>query len=110
MPQPVVTAQVGNLKFGVTEAQTKAFAQSWDSGGIKMLLDNTSISFANAWANIALKSALENPAVQTAIFNHVYQKIKAAKSGQPQVNPAAPAQVDAVPEPEKPKSSIILTD
>jgi hypothetical protein len=102
MPQPIVQAQVGNMKFGVTEAQARAFAQQWDNGGIKMILDNTSISFANAWANIALKSALENPDVQMAIFKHVYAKLKTANGqaqAQAQANPAAPA-----------KSSIILTD
>jgi hypothetical protein len=92
------------MKFGVTEAQARAFAQSWDSGGIKMILDNTSISFANAWANIALKSALENPEVQMAIFKYVYDKMKAAKAGPTQASPAVPPQANAA------KSGLILTD
>lgn len=87
------------MKFGVTEAQAKAFSQQWDSGGLKLILDSTSISFANAWANIALKSALENPDVQMAIFKHVYAKLKLTS----EKTPAVPAPV------EEKKSSIIIT-
>jgi hypothetical protein len=106
MPQPVIQARVGNQIYNVTEAQAKAFAQAWDSGGIKIIIDNTSIQFATAFANIVLKSCVENPEVQKHIFQHVLTQIKAAKSaaGQP-----APEQAPA-PAPEKPKSSIILTD
>jgi hypothetical protein len=106
MPQPIVTARVGNLNLGVTEAQARAFAQSWDSGGIKMILDSTTISFANAWANIALKSALENPQVQMEIFKHVYGELQKAKApAQPAPEPT-PAPTSGIP----PKSGIILTD
>jgi hypothetical protein len=104
MPQPIVKAQVGNMTFGVTEQQARDFGQRWDSGGIKIILDNTTISFANAWANIALKSALENPQVQMAIFKHVYDKIKAGKPGPPQAETAAPEQAKPAE-----KSSIIIT-
>ena len=108
MPQPIVMAQIGNLKFGVTEDQAKAFAKAWDSGGIKMILDATSISFANAWANIAIKSALESEPVQMAIFQHVYAKLKAVKTGPTQVKAAVPTQVDSAP--VLAKSLITLTD
>ena len=40
----------------VTEAQTRAFSNAWDSGGIKVIMDATSIRFATDWANIALQS------------------------------------------------------
>lgn len=104
MPQPTVQARVGNQIYNVTEAQARAFAQAWDSGGIKMLLDSTTIQFATAFANIVLKSCVEDPNVQKHIFQHVLVQLKAAK----QVTAPEPAQAPA-PAPEKPKSSIILT-
>lgn len=112
MSQPQVQAKIGSLNCSVTESQAGGFAKAWDRGGIKMILDPTSISFATAFANIALKSALEDPNVQMEIFKIVYARIKAAKGGQPQVEAAAPAQVEAAPAPapEPAKSSIVLTD
>ena len=95
---------MGNQIYQATEAQAKAFAQAWDVNGIKMVLDNTTIQFAVTFANIVLRSCVEDPAVQMHIFQTVLAKLKAAKQGQP-----APEQAPA-PAPEKPKSSIILTD
>jgi len=79
---------------GVTLEQTAAFAKAWDKSGLKILLDKTSIEFAHDWANIVLKSYVDD----------MVAKAKAAA--------AAKAKADAPPAPpvEKPKSSIILTD
>jgi hypothetical protein len=108
MPQPSIKAQVGNQTYQATESQCRAFAQAWDVNGIKMVLDNTTITFATTFANIVLRSCVEDPEVQKHIFQHVLAKIKAAKTA---AQPAAPEQAPApAPEPEKPKSSIILTD
>lgn len=93
----------------ITKEQTAAFAKVWDSGGIKIILDNTSIQFATDWANIVLKSFVADIAMQAA-------KVKAVKEAAlKQANSAAPAQADAVATqtvaaPEPPKSRIVLTD
>lgn len=110
MPQPQIKAQVGNQVYQATEAQARAFAQAWDVSGIKMVLDNTTITFATTFANIVLRSCIEDPEVQKHIFQHVLAQIKAAKAaaaGQPA--PAAEA-APAAPAPSEKKSSIVLTD
>ena len=78
----------------VSIEQTRMFARAWDKKGLKMLLDEISVEFARDWANIALKSYVDD---MIAIA-----KTKAAAKVKP----------NAVPEasPEPPKSSIILTD
>jgi hypothetical protein len=40
----------------VTDDTVRGFARAWDCGGLKMILDNTSIKFAKDFANQALKS------------------------------------------------------
>ena len=85
----------------VTKEMTTAFAKAWDSNGIKVILDNTTIQFATDWANIALASFVDD-------INKQSQKLKAEKAA------AAGVPVDAVatktvPPPVK-KSSIVLTD
>jgi hypothetical protein len=107
MPVPTIKAQVGNQIYQATEAQCRAFAQAWDVNGIKMVLDNTTITFATTFANIVLRSCVEDPEVQKHIFQHVLAKLKAAKAAQ--AGQPVPEQAPA-PAPEKPKSSIILTD
>ena len=82
----------------VTEAQTKSFANAWDSGGIKVIMDATSIRFATDWANIALKSFVAEIAKDMA------KKIEAKKAATP-----APVGADAPANPPV-KGSIILTD
>jgi hypothetical protein len=114
MPQPTIKAQVGNQIYQATESQCRAFAQAWDVNGIKMVLDNTTITFATTFANIVLRSCIEDPAVQKHIFGHVLAQIKAAKAAAaaPAGEAPAPEQAPApAPEPPAPaKSSIILTD
>lgn len=103
-------SQTPALKFSVTDAQTKAFANAWDSGGIKLIMDNTSIRFATAWANIVLKSALEDPTVRMQIFGEVVASIKAAKAKVGATAPAAEPNLVAPSAPVPQKSSIILTN
>jgi hypothetical protein len=91
------------LNFTVSEAQTKAFAAAWDSGGIKMILDNTTVRFATDWANIVLKSFVADMAAQV-------QKVAEAKMAA-QKAPEARMQGDITVAPSAPqKSSIVLTD
>ena len=86
----------------VTKEMTTAFAKAWDSNGIKVILDATTIQFATDWANIALASFVDD-------INKQSQKLKAEKAA------AAGLPVDAVatktvPQPAPRKSSIVLTD
>lgn len=83
---------MSKLNFTVTEAQTKAFSNAWDSGGIKVILDATSVRFATDWANIVLKSFVADMAAQV-------KKVAEAKLAAEQK-----AQTPA------PTSSLILTD
>lgn len=84
----------------VTEAQTKAFANCWDSGGIKVIMDATSIRFATDWANIALQSFVAQIAQDMA------KKVAAKKAEQAAPTNAVSTQTVPVAAP----SRIILTD
>lgn len=75
----------------------KKFAQAWDLNGIKMILDSTSLQFATDFANVVLRSYVLNLKEQAAAA------IKAKQLAA--TTPAAPTAA-----PEKPKSSLILTD
>ena len=102
MSTPQAAPKPSVPKFSVTEAQTKAFSNAWDSGGIKMIMDATSVRFATAWANIVLQSAYSDPTFRMQVFTEVLAQLKAAKQ---------PAPLAAVAPPAPPaKSSIILTD
>jgi len=96
---------MAGLNFTVTFEQTKAFAQAWDSNGIKLILDNTSIQFATDYANIVLKSFVADMAAQV-------KKVAEAKiAAQKQAGTSADAiATQTVPAPQPPKSSIVLTD
>jgi hypothetical protein len=84
---------------GVSLEQTAAFAKAWDKSGLKILLDKTSIEFAHDWANIVLKSYVDDMVAKA----QAAAKLKAqVQSGKENPGPAPAA--------EKPKSSIILTD
>lgn len=94
----------------VVAADVEGFARAWDCGGIKMILDATSKKFAVDFANTVLRSYVIELRAKAALALKAKQ---AAAAGQ--VNPAVPAQVDAVAttpvQPSTPqKSSIILTD
>jgi 4-hydroxyphenylpyruvate dioxygenase-like putative hemolysin len=100
---------IPKLTFTVTAAQTAAFAKAWDSGGIKIILDQTSIQFATDWANIALKSFVADMAAQVAKVAEA--KLAAQKAHQ--TSPENAAQTDAVATqavPSTPQGGIILTD
>ena len=81
----------------VTKDETKKFGQRWDKGGIKLILDDATIQFATDWANIALRSFVDQMAANA-------KKQAASKVGPTQVNSAVPLQAEPV------KSRIILTD
>jgi hypothetical protein len=85
----------------VAPGDVQNFARAWDMGGLKMILDRTSLQFAVDFANTALRSYV-NDLIENA------QKLKAAKAaaqetGQNENTTPAPA---AAPQ----KSTIILTD
>ena len=94
---------IPKLNFTVSEAQTKSFAAAWDSGGIKVIMDNTSIKFACDWANIVLKSFVADMAAQVAKVAEA--KLAAQKAQLSSLEPAT----QIVPT-QAPKSSIVLTD
>jgi 4-hydroxyphenylpyruvate dioxygenase-like putative hemolysin len=97
---------MSRLNFTVSEAQTKAFAAAWDSGGVKIILDNTSVRFATDWANIVLKSFVADMAAQ--VQKVAEAKMAALKTAQPQTDAVATQTVAAIPAPSA--STIVLTD
>jgi hypothetical protein len=86
----------------VNPNDVKGFAQAWDCNGIKMILDNTSLRFAVDFANIVLRSYIDDLRAKAALTLKAKQ---AATSAAPTAELPAP-----VPAPEPAKSSIILTD
>ena len=56
----------------VNPNDVKGFAQAWDSNGIKMILDSTSLKFAVDFANVVLRSYVDDLAAKA-------YKIKQAK-------------------------------
>ena len=96
---------MAKLNFTVTETQTKGFAGAWDSGGIKVILDNTTIRFATDWANIVLKSFVADMASQVAKVAEA--KLAAQKAQTPATDAVA---TQTVPVPLSEKGRIVLTD
>ena len=88
---------------GVTLEQTAAFAKAWDKSGLKILLDKTSIEFAHDWANIVLKSYVDDMVAKAQAAAKLKAQVESGKKEPGTVRPPAPPV-------EKPKSSIILTD
>ena len=86
----------------VTEEQTRAFSNAWDSGGIKVIMDETSIRFATDWANIALKSFVAEIAQDMA------KRVAAAKATQPAPTDAVSSK--PLPPAAPQKGCIVLTD
>ncbi len=92
----------------VDPKDVQGFAKAWDCNGLKMILDQVSLKFAVDFANVVLKSYVDNLAMKALA-------IKAAREKIAQEGDSAPPPVDAVATqrivPEAPcKSSIILTD
>ena|ERR1039458_9100398 len=100
---------IPKLNFTVTEAQTKAFSLAWDSGGIKVILDNTSVRFATDWANIVLKSFVADMAAQVAKVAEAKLAAQKTVPGMDSV-PTDAVATQTVSAPPAPKSRIILTD
>jgi hypothetical protein len=94
---------MAGLNFTVTKEQTAAFGKCWDSGGIKVIFDNTTLEFATAWANIVLKSF---------VYDMQEQVKKVAEAKLATKAPATEAvATQTVPAPSAPsKGRILLTD
>lgn len=102
---------IPKLNFTVTTEQTAAFAKAWDSGGIKVLMDSTSIKFATDWANIVLKSFVADMASQVAKVAEA--KLAAQKAAVPGMDsaPTNAVATQTVSAPTiAPQSAIVLTD
>jgi hypothetical protein len=94
---------MGKLNFTVTKEQTAGFAKAWDSGGIKVILDSTTIQFATDWANIVLKSFVADMAAQV-------KKVAEAKIAAQETTPTNAVSTQIVSAPVTSKSAIVLTD
>jgi hypothetical protein len=86
----------------VTKEMTAAFGKAWDSNGIKVILDATTVQFATDWANIALKSFVEDINAQSIKL----REEKLAAAGKTPAPTNAVATQTVVPKP----SGIVLTD
>lgn len=89
----------------ITIEQTRAFSKVWDSGGIKIILDETSLRFATDWTNIVLKSFIEDQVKKAMALQKVMQEKVAALT-----EPTNAVATQTVPPSPPQKSSIILTD
>lgn len=86
----------------VNPENVKGFARAWDCNGLKMILDNTSLRFAVDFANVVLRSYIDDLRAKAAL---------ALKAKQAATLPAPAEELPAsVPAPEPAKSTIILTD
>ena len=95
----------------VTKEQTAGFAKAWDSGGIKIILDNTNIQFATDWANIVLKSFVHD--MREQVKKVAEAKLAAKKAAAGQSDPSTPTNAVAtqtVPVEAPTAGRIILTD
>lgn len=87
----------------VKESDIDGFARMWDCRGLKLIMDATSKRFAIDFANIVLRSYIDDLRAKAAL---------ALKAKQAAATPAEPAEAlpAPVPAPEPVKSSIVLTD
>ena len=94
------------INFPKVDANSvKGFARAWDFNGIKMILDNTSIKFAEDFANQCLKSYVLD------LINKAQAMKQKALTSAKDASPVIPPQANSVAEQVKPKSSLIhLTD
>ena len=94
----------------VTLEQTKAFANCWDSGGIKVIMDATSIRFATDWANIVLKSFVAE--IQKSMAKKIAEKTAppAKMQGDITVAPTDAVSSKPLPPAAPQKGCIVLTD
>jgi hypothetical protein len=87
----------------VQESDIDGFARVWDHRGLKLIMDATSKRFAIDFANVVLRSYIDDLRAKAAAA----LKAKQAATTEAQPSEALPA---PVPAPEPAKSSIILTD
>lgn len=88
----------------VVPGDVKGFSKAWDLNGIKMILDSTTLQFAVDFANVVLKSYVDN-LIENA------QKLKAAKTAAQANGSAQTEAVGVAPVlPSTPQKLITLTD
>lgn len=86
----------------VKESDIDGFARVWDCKGLKLIMDATSKRFAIDFANVVLRSYIDDLRAKAAL---------ALKAKQAATSPAPAEELPApVPAPEHVKSTIILTD
>jgi hypothetical protein len=86
----------------VKESDIDGFARVWDHRGLKLIMDATSKRFAVDFANVVLRSYIDDLRAKAAL---------ALKAKQAATTPAPAEALPApVPAPEPVKSTIILTD
>ena len=86
----------------VKESDIDGFARVWDCKGLKLIMDATSKRFAIDFANVVLRSYIDDLRAKGAL---------ALKAKQAATSPAPAEELPApVPAPEHVKSTIILTD
>src|SRR5271165_2071679 len=86
----------------VQESDIDGFARVWDHRGLKLIMDATSKRFAIDFANIVLRSYIDDLRAKAALALKAKQAAATLTSAE-----ALPVSVPA-PEPEK--STIVLTD
>lgn len=91
----------------VTKQTVIGFGKAWDRGGIKMILDDTSIQFAMDFANVCMRSYVDDIKEDLAIAAKVKAALAAKAQAAPQAGPVTTGEGTAE---LKPKSTIILTD
>ena len=86
----------------VKESDIDGFARMWDHRGLKLIMDATSKRFAIDFANIVLRSYIDDLRAKAAL---------ALKAKQAATSTAPAEELPAtVPAPEPAKPSIVLTD
>ena len=101
MPQPKIPIP------SVTKASTASFAKVWNKGGVAIILDDTAIQFATDWANIALRSFVEQQMqIAAAKMKAAQAQAEQAVSGQ---QPPPTNAVASQPVPAPKSSGIIIT-
>lgn len=88
----------------VKESDIDGFARVWDCKGLKLIMDSTSKRFAIDFANVVLRSYIDDLRAKAAAALKAKQAATTDAVQPAEALPAAP------PAPEKPKSTIILTD
>jgi hypothetical protein len=86
----------------VKESDIDGFSRVWDCRGMKLIMDSTSKRFAIDFANVVLRSYIDDLQVRAAA---------ALKAKQAATTPAPAEELPvSVPSPEPIKSTIVLTD